>query len=104
MPVPGTNLQGRGLIAGPALLLSRLSPRVRHGQAISGGGGDGESALIADSAETMLCALLSLILLIGLLLNAKVGWWWADPVAAIGIAVLAFREGAEAWRGEQHDG
>ncbi|MGQ0615803.1 MAG: cation transporter [Acidimicrobiia bacterium] len=56
--------------------------------------------LRADAAETMLCAWLSAVLLGGLLLNAAVGWWWADPLAAIGIAVLAAREGLEAWRGE----
>lgn len=64
----------------------------------------GSSALVADSAETMLCSMLSLILLVGLLLNATVGWWWADPVAALGIAFLAFREGVEAWHGESHEG
>jgi divalent metal cation (Fe/Co/Zn/Cd) transporter len=63
----------------------------------------GSAPLIADSAETMLCALLSLILLIGLLLNATVGWWWADPVAALASAVLAFRERLEAWSGESHE-
>lgn len=56
--------------------------------------------LVADSVETFLCAWLSAILLAGLILNATVGWWWADPVAALGIAGLATREGIEAWRGE----
>lgn len=62
----------------------------------------GNQALIADAAETLLCSYLSVVLLIGLLLNATVGWWWADPLAAIVIAYLAFREGLEAWRGD-HD-
>jgi divalent metal cation (Fe/Co/Zn/Cd) transporter len=56
--------------------------------------------LVADSGETALCAYLSAILLAGLVLNATVGWSWADPVAALGIAVLALREGREAWRGD----
>lgn len=56
--------------------------------------------LVADSSETALCAYLSAILLGGLVLNATVGWSWADPVAALGIAVLALREGREAWRGD----
>jgi divalent metal cation (Fe/Co/Zn/Cd) transporter len=56
--------------------------------------------LVADSAETLLCAWLSAILLAGLVLNATVGWWWADPLAGLGIAWLALREGVEAWRGE----
>lgn len=59
--------------------------------------------LIADSAETFLCSWLSGILLLGLVLNATVGWWWADPVAALGIAWLALREGKEAWSGEHDD-
>jgi len=57
--------------------------------------------LVADASETALCAYLSAILLAGLVLNATVGWGWADPVAAIGIAILAVREGREAWRGDR---
>lgn len=60
----------------------------------------GSRALIAESAETQLCAYLSAILLAGLVLRATVGWTWADPLAALGIALLAAREGREAWRGE----
>jgi len=60
----------------------------------------GSATLLADATETMLCSYLSAILLVGLLLNATVGWWWADPLAALGIAYLAVREGVEAWRGE----
>lgn len=56
--------------------------------------------LVADAAETFLCAWLSAILLAGLVLNATVGWWWADPVAGLGIAWLAVNEGVEAWRAE----
>jgi divalent metal cation (Fe/Co/Zn/Cd) transporter len=63
----------------------------------------GSPVLIADSKETWLCSYLSAVLLGGLLLNATVGWWWADPLAAIGIAYLALREGLEAWRGEEHE-
>jgi divalent metal cation (Fe/Co/Zn/Cd) transporter len=53
--------------------------------------------LRADSTETMLCAWLSVVLLAGLVLNATLGWWWADPLAAIAIAAFAVREGLEAW-------
>lgn len=59
--------------------------------------------LRADAAETFLCSWLSVILLGGLVLNATVGWWWADPVAALGIAALAIREGKEAWEGEEDE-
>ncbi len=48
----------------------------------------------------MLCAYLSAGLLLGLTLNALLGWWWADPVTALGIAAVALREGRDAWRGE----
>lgn len=58
-------------------------------------------ALVADAGETALCAYLSAILLGGLVLNATLGWEWADAVAALGIALLALREGREAWRGDR---
>lgn len=60
----------------------------------------GSRTLVADSAETFLCAWLSAVLLVGLVLNATVGWWWADPIAALIIAWLALREGLEAWQDE----
>ncbi|MFP5351804.1 MAG: cation diffusion facilitator family transporter [Actinomycetota bacterium] len=63
----------------------------------------GSAVLRADAAETFLCSWLSVILLVGLVLNATVGWWWADPVAALGIAWLALREGREAWSGGSDD-
>jgi divalent metal cation (Fe/Co/Zn/Cd) transporter len=63
----------------------------------------GSSTVVADSNQTKLCAYLSAILLGGLLLNASVGWWWADPLAALAIAVLAANEGREAWRGDTCD-
>jgi divalent metal cation (Fe/Co/Zn/Cd) transporter len=61
----------------------------------------GSNSIVADSRQTMLCTYLSAILLLGLLLNASVGWWWADPLAALVIAGLAFKEGREAWHGER---
>ena len=61
----------------------------------------GSTSVVADSGQTLLCTYLSAVLLIGLLFNATVGWWWADPLAAVVIAVLALREGREAWRGER---
>jgi divalent metal cation (Fe/Co/Zn/Cd) transporter len=53
-----------------------------------------------ESRQTMLCAYLSLALLLGLAGNALFGLWWLDPAAAIVIAAAAVREGAHAWRGE----
>jgi divalent metal cation (Fe/Co/Zn/Cd) transporter len=57
-------------------------------------------AVVADGNQTKLCAYLSAILLSGLVINATLEWWWADPVAALGIAGLALNEGREAWRGD----
>ncbi|SCD46729.1 cation transporter [Streptomyces sp. OspMP-M43] len=59
----------------------------------------GSASAVADSKQTLLCTYLSAVLLAGLLLNATLGWTWADPVAALVIAGLAVKEGREAWRG-----
>jgi divalent metal cation (Fe/Co/Zn/Cd) transporter len=48
----------------------------------------------------MVCAYLSVALLIGLLANALFEWWWADPAAALVIAAVALREGRESWHGD----
>lgn len=63
----------------------------------------GSATVVADSMQTLLCTYLSAILLAGLLLNATLGWSWADPVAALVIAAVAVREGIEAWKGEHCD-
>ena len=60
----------------------------------------GSRALRADVHETIVCACLSLITLAGLVLNAGLGWWWADPLAAAGMLPLIVREGLEAWQAE----
>jgi divalent metal cation (Fe/Co/Zn/Cd) transporter len=61
------------------------------------------SATRSESRQTMLCAYLSAALLLGLGLNALLGWWWADPVTALVIAVVAVKEGRDAWRGDACD-
>ena len=58
-------------------------------------------AMEADARQTDICTYLSAILLGGLLLNAVVGWWWADPVAALVMIPIIGKEGIEALRGEQ---
>jgi divalent metal cation (Fe/Co/Zn/Cd) transporter len=63
----------------------------------------GSSATVSESRQTMLCAYLSAALLIGLVANAAVGWWWADPIVALVIVGVAVREARDAWRGEQCD-
>ena len=60
----------------------------------------GSSATKSESRQTMLCAYLSAGLLVGLGVNALIGWWWADPITALGIAAVAIKEGRNAWRGE----
>jgi divalent metal cation (Fe/Co/Zn/Cd) transporter len=61
----------------------------------------GSRALEADAFQTSACWWLSSITLAGVGLNAALGWWWADPAAAIGMTYLLVREGREAWRGEE---
>ncbi len=60
----------------------------------------GSKALESDSRQTDLCAYLSAVLLAGLLLNALLGWWWADPVAALGMVAIMIAEGLRSVRGE----
>ncbi len=63
----------------------------------------GSRAVTADATETTLCVWLSAILLVGLVANAALGWWWADPVAALGVVYVAGREGIEHWRADELD-
>lgn len=74
-------------------ILARAKRRVASGL--------GSKALEADSRQTDLCAFLSAILLVGLGLNALLGWWWADPVAALGMVPIILSEGVRALRGEE---
>ncbi|MGW8567139.1 cation diffusion facilitator family transporter [Isoptericola sp. NPDC055881] len=60
----------------------------------------GSASAVADSKQTLLCTYLSAVLLVGLVLNATLGWTWADPLAALVIAGFAAKEGVEAWRGD----
>ena len=58
------------------------------------------ASAVSNAKQTLLCAYLSGVLLVGLALNSTLGWSWADPIAALVIAAVAVREGREAWRGE----
>jgi divalent metal cation (Fe/Co/Zn/Cd) transporter len=73
-------------------LLARVKRRVGHEL--------GSAATVKEAAQTQLCAYLSVSLLAGLVLNAAAGLWWADPAAALFIAMVAVKEGRESWRGE----
>jgi divalent metal cation (Fe/Co/Zn/Cd) transporter len=84
-------------LAALSLVVMPLLARAKHRVAA----GLGSRALEADSRQTDICAYLSAILLGGLLLNAALGWWWADPVAALVMVPIIGKEGVEALRGEQ---
>ncbi|MFC9816351.1 cation transporter [Streptomyces virginiae] len=60
----------------------------------------GSASAVADSKQTLLCTYLSAVLLAGLILNATLGWSWADPIAALVIAAIAIKEGRDAWQGK----
>ncbi|NUR31994.1 MAG: cation transporter, partial [Catenulispora sp.] len=60
----------------------------------------GSASAVADSKQTLLCTYLSAVLLVGLVLNAVLGWSWADPIAALVIAAIAVKEGRAAWQGK----
>ncbi len=60
----------------------------------------GSRATESEGQQNMICAYLSVALLVGLGANALFGWWWADPIAGLVIAGVAVREGRQAWRGE----
>ena len=92
---PETSTVGIVLAAVSLLVMPVLSwAQRRTGRAL------GSNAVVADGTQTLLCTYLSAVLLVGLLLNATLGWSWADPVAGLVIAGVALREGVQAWRGE----
>lgn len=92
---PGVSWIGIGLAAvtAPTMPLLALAKR-RVGQRL------GSAATANEGMQNMICAYLSIALLVGLLLNATLSWWWADPVVALIIAGVALREGINGWRGE----
>jgi divalent metal cation (Fe/Co/Zn/Cd) transporter len=95
---PQTSWVGIGLAAltAPTMpLLAAAKRRVGHAL--------GSSATVGEAEQNMICAYLSVALLVGLGLNALYDWWWADPAAALVIAAVAAREGVESWRGERCD-
>jgi divalent metal cation (Fe/Co/Zn/Cd) transporter len=78
------------LVAMP--LLSRAKKRVSEQL--------GSAAMFADARQADFCTYLSAILLIGLVLNAAAGWWWADPVAALVMTPIIAKEGIDALQGK----
>ena len=88
--IPGIVIAALSLIVMP--VLARAKRRVAAGI--------GSAALHADSRQTDFCTYLSAILLGGLLLNAVLGWWWADPLAGLVMTPIIAREGLGAVRGK----
>lgn len=92
---PQTSVVGIGLALASLVVMPVLSwAQRRTGRAL------GSNAVVADGTQTLLCTYLSAVLLVGLLLDATLGWSWADPVAGLVIAGIALREGALAWQGK----
>ncbi|MBM3907114.1 MAG: cation transporter [Gemmatimonadetes bacterium] len=91
---PDASPIGIALAAASVLVMPWLARAKRRvGQAL------GSRALTAEATQTSLCMWLSAILLAGLLLNAMLGWWWADPVAALAMVPIIAKEGVEGIRG-----
>jgi divalent metal cation (Fe/Co/Zn/Cd) transporter len=61
------------------------------------------NATAGEGTQNILCAYLSLAILIGLGANALFGLWWADPLVALLVAVVAVQAGVRTWRGEACD-
>ena len=92
---PEVSFVGLGLVSvSIAVMLWLARAKARAARAL------GSRALEADSFQTLACWWLSIVTLAGLGANAAFGWWWADPIAALGVSALVAREGREAWRGE----
>jgi divalent metal cation (Fe/Co/Zn/Cd) transporter len=88
--IPGIIVAAVSVIVMP--LLARAKRRVAAGI--------GSGAMTADSKQADFCTYLSAILLGGLLLNALLGWWWADPVAGLVMAPIIGKEGLDGIRGK----
>jgi len=86
----GILLAGASLVIMPAIAWGKL----RAAREI------GSAALRAEARETLACSYLSFALLLGLIANASLGWWWADPMAALLMVPWLVREGLEGLRGE----
>ncbi len=92
---PEVSWIGIGLAAVTAPTMPALAiAKRRVGRAL------GSRATESEGTQNMICAYLSVALLIGLGANALFGWWWADPAAAVVVGAVALREGVRGWRGE----
>jgi divalent metal cation (Fe/Co/Zn/Cd) transporter len=96
-----TSSEPRGSWAGVGLAASAIVFMPLFGYAKKSIGGKLESgATTGEGTQNILCAFLSVAILIGLAANALFGYWWADPIVALLVASVALRAGAQTWRGE----
>lgn len=86
----GIALVGSSLVVMP--LLGRAKQRI--GRRL------GSAATAGEGTQNLLCASMAGGVLVGLLANAALGWWWLDPVVGLVIAAVAIREGVATWRGD----
>jgi divalent metal cation (Fe/Co/Zn/Cd) transporter len=95
---PETSWVGIGLSVGSLVVMPVLGrAKQRVGQRL------GSSATAGEGSQNLLCAYMAAGVLAGLVANTVIGWWWLDPVIALGIAGLAVKEGRDAWLGESCD-
>lgn len=93
--IPRASWLGIGLAAVTTVTMPLLAQaKARVGDRL------GSAATKSEGQQNMLCAYLSIALLVGLGANALLGWWWADPLTALAIAGVAVKEGWETWKGD----
>jgi divalent metal cation (Fe/Co/Zn/Cd) transporter len=88
--IPGIILACVSLVVMPILSLAKKDVGKKLGSA----------AMNADARQTDFCVYLSAVLLVGLLLNAVFGWWWADPAAALIMVPIIAKEGVDGVKGK----
>jgi len=92
---PHTSVLGIVITAASLLVMPLLGVAKQHlGARLD------SQATAGEGVQNLLCAGQAAAVLLGLALTAGLGWWWVDPIIGLGLAVVAVREGREAWRGE----
>lgn len=98
LPEPDESLVGIVLVSASAVVMFALYvSKSRIAKQL------GSPALRAEAVESLICDVQDMTLLVGLGLNALVGWWWADPIAALALIPFLVHEGREAFSGEEHE-
>lgn len=92
---PGTSWPGVAVAAGAVVFMPLLA-RAKRRVALQ----LGSAATAGDAAQSWLCAISAAAVLLSIVANGLLGWWWLDPITGLGIAALAVHEGRNAWAGE----